>query len=319
LGAEVLRSEIRGAVSGLALVAAFLLAAVSIDFDIPGQALLQTLRFHIAAALFVAVVVLFAFGAWKRGLLFLLVCLVSVGEGGWFVYRMQEARGVAAQAERTPLLKVLSFNILNDNYRNGPRIAEFVKSSGADVVMIMEASPLFEQLSNIAAVYPNRLGCDEEQTCDLMLLSKTPLINAQFHNLGPTWRNRLITAQTAVGGQAINVVAAHMVKPYFDWAAVGEARVLRRTIDELKGPVLLAGDFNAAPWSDNIYALVNAADLITGPIYPATWPVELGPAGVPIDNIFTRSGLFIENVHALDDAMGSNHRGLMANVSLARN
>ena len=46
----MLRSEIRGAVSGLALVAAFLLAAVSIDFDIPGQALLQTLRFHIAAA-----------------------------------------------------------------------------------------------------------------------------------------------------------------------------------------------------------------------------------------------------------------------------
>ena len=39
------RSEFRGAVTGLALVAALLLVAASVNLGIPGQALLQTLRF----------------------------------------------------------------------------------------------------------------------------------------------------------------------------------------------------------------------------------------------------------------------------------
>jgi endonuclease/exonuclease/phosphatase (EEP) superfamily protein YafD len=311
-----MRSEIRGAVSGLALVAAFLLAAVSVDFGIPGQALLQSLRFHIAGALLAGVLGLLATGAWRRALLFALVAAVSLAEGGYFLYRLQSARAEAA-APRTPLLKVLSFNILNSNYENGPAIARFIEGSGADVVMVMESSPLFEQLPEIAKSYPARAGCDEDRTCDLMLLSKTPLTDVMLHDLGPTWRNRLITARTVIGGQPINVVAAHMVKPYFDYAAILEARVLLRALDAMQGPLLLAGDFNAAPWSDNIEWLVREGQLVTAPAYPATWPVELGPLGVPIDNIFTRSGLFIESIRALDDTLGSNHRGLIADVAIA--
>lgn len=55
----------------------------------------------------------------------------------------------------------------------------------------------------------------------------------------------------------------------------------------------------------------------SGPSYPATWPVRLGPFGVPIDNMWTRGPLFIASIQALDDAMGSNHRGILAELSLA--
>ena len=48
-----------------------------------------------------------------------------------------------------------------------------------------------------------------------------------------------------------------------------------------------------------------------------TWPVRAGMFGVPIDNIWTRAPLLIEQVAALPDAMGSNHRGLTASLSIA--
>lgn len=312
------RHEIRGAASGIAVVTAFLLALVSVNLDIPGQALLQSLRFHLVALMLVLVVVLLVTRAFKRSVLFTLVLLVSVAEGGYFVYRMQAARAVAAEAPRAPFIRVLSFNILNSNYENGAAITEFIKGSGADIVMVMESSPLFDHLSDLATVYPAREGCGEAQTCDLMLLSKTPLTDAQMHDLGPTWRNRLITAKTVVDGKPFTAVAAHMVKPYFDWASVGEAHTLLRILGNIEGPLVLSGDFNAAPWSDNIEWLVRDGRLVTAGTYPATWPVALGPLGVPIDNMFTRDGLFIDSIRSLDDSMGSNHRGLIAELSIAQ-
>ena len=79
----------------------------------------------------------------------------------------------------------------------------------------------------------------------------------------------------------------------------------------------MAGDFNAAGWSDSIDRLAREERLIPGPYYPATWPVRAGMFGVPIDNIWTRAPLLIEQIAALPDAMGSNHRGLTANLSVA--
>jgi endonuclease/exonuclease/phosphatase (EEP) superfamily protein YafD len=312
-----LRSEMKGAISGLAVIGSFVLAAVSIDFDIPGQALLQTLRFHLGGAMLLGALMLLVLGTWPRALLFALVAAISLGEGGWFVYRLQALRAEAAEAPRTPFMRMLSYNILNGNTENGAAIADYIEGSGADVAFVLEAAPVFPHLAELAAVYPHRFGCDAERSCDLMVLSKTPLVDAQFHDLGRTWSNRLITAETTIDGRTINLVAAHMVKPYFDYASIIEARNLRRVLDGIEGPLVLAGDFNAAPWSDNIEFMVRNSRLVSGPWYPATWPVALGPLGVPIDNMFTRDGLFIETLEAMPDSIGSNHRGLIADISLA--
>lgn len=309
--------ELRGALTALALVVCGVLVAVSYDFGIPGQALLQSLRFHIAAALLGLVVLLFIGGAWRRALLFMLVFAISAGQGVAIIYHQQEGRITLAATPSKPLLRLLSFNLLAGN-QNGENIAKFIAGSGADVAVLMEAAPIADHAAILRTIYPYYAGCDDGSRCGgVVILSRTPLADITVRSMSGAWQNRLVTANTTIDGQRINIVAAHLVKPYFDDFAAEEFAKLGATIGRLEGPLVLAGDFNAAAWSASIDGLVRRRDLAPGPFYPATWPVRLGPLGVPIDNIFTRAPLVITELDALGDAMGSNHRGLMAEIALA--
>lgn len=308
--------EFRGALTALALVLCGLLVLVSYDFGIPGQALLQTLRFHIAAALLGLMLLLLVSGAWWRAVLFLAVAAVSIGQGALVVYRQQEARAAVVEQPGQPLLRMLSFNLLQSNLGSGGEIASFIENSGADVVLVMEAGPIKPFAAQLTKTYPHRTECTRQGACDVYLLSKTPLIAPQVSSMSRVWDNRLIVAGTVIGGQQITIVGAHMTKPYFDDVSEGEAYIMGSVISRREGPLVLAGDFNSAAWSRNIDRLARAQKLIPPPGYPATWPVRLGPFGVPIDNMWTRGPLYISSIEAIEDAMGSNHRGLMAELWL---
>lgn len=310
--------ELRGALTAFALVACGLLLLVSYDIGIPGQALLQTLRFHLAAVLLVFMLLLFVSGSWWRAVLFLAVATVSIGQGGLVVYRQQEARAALTAQPGKPLLRMLSFNLLQSNRANGEEIARFIAGSGADIVLLMEAGPVMPFVDELARTYPYRTQCTRQGACDVYLLSKTPLTDTQVTSMSRVWDNRLLVAKTIIDGQQITIVGAHMTKPYFDEISEGEAYIMGSAISRREGPLVLAGDFNAAAWSHNIDRLARAQKLIPPPTYPATWPVRLGPFGVPIDNIWTRGPLYIASIHALEDTMGSNHRGLMAELALAQ-
>lgn len=308
--------ELRGGLTALALVVCGVLLAVSIDLGIPGQALLQSLRFHIAAALLGIIVLLFIGGAWRRAWVFVLVFAISVGQGATIIWQQQQPRLELAAMPAKPLLKLLSFNLLTGN-RNGESIARFIAGSGADVAVLMEAAPIAGHTAILRAVYPYFAGCEDGSSCGgVVILSRTPLADTTVQSMSGAWPNRLVTANTTIGGQKVNIVAAHLVKPYFDDFAAEEFAKLSATIGRLEGPLVLAGDFNAAAWSASIDGLLHRRSLLPGPFYPATWPVRLGPLGVPIDNVFTRAPLVLENVAAMADSMGSNHRGLMAEIAL---
>lgn len=309
--------ELRGALTAFALVLCGLLVLVSYDFGIPGQALLQTLRFHIGAALLGIMLLHLVTGAWWRAILFLAVATISIGQGGLVLLHQQKARAPVTAQPGQLLFRMLSFNLLQSNLGNGQRIASYIATSGADVVLIMEAGPIKPYADEIAKTYPYRTQCTARGACDVFLLSKTPLIDPQVSSMSRVWENRLVVASTVVGGQTVTIVGAHMTKPYFDDVAEGEAWVMGQAISRREGPLILAGDFNSAAWSNNIDRLARAQKLIPPPYYPATWPVRLGPVGVPIDNMWTRGPLYISSIYALEDPLGSNHRGLMAELSLA--
>jgi endonuclease/exonuclease/phosphatase (EEP) superfamily protein YafD len=213
--------------------------------------------------------------------------------------------------------ELLSFNVLNTNNGNSAPIVDMVLEHDPDVVILMEAAPILPDLPRLRAVYPYGIGCEVEATCDTLLVSKTPLEeSSRLADLGHISPRRVIYAASEINGHRVNLVAAHLTKPYFDYFSVTEARVLREGLNRLEGPVVVAGDFNAAPWSRNLIRLMRNSNLLTGNAYPGTWPVEFGDLGVPIDTMFTRAPAVITSIEGLPDSLGSNHRGIIAQVTL---
>ncbi|WP_332686848.1 endonuclease/exonuclease/phosphatase family protein [Devosia sp.] len=308
-------SEIRGVLSGLAIVAVALLLAVSIPFGMPGQELLSTLRFHLGIALLALPLLLALSGARLRSLVMLGLVLASLAQGAGMVFIQQGQRAAFAELQPRAGFRALSFNVLAANPRRADA-ARYIMDSNADVVVVMEAGGLYGLWPEIMQTYPYRLGCEPENACDLAILSRTPFVSAQRHLLYGLERWRLSQATVMFGGEAVTVVGLHLTKPYFDRVAELELVQARSVIGAIEGPVLLMGDFNAAAWSNQVAGFAAALDLVPPPTYPATWPVELGPFGVPIDNMFTRGAALIRTIGSTPEAFGSNHLGLLATVEL---
>lgn len=302
--------------SGLSLVGALVLVAISVDVGVPGQELLSTLRFHIGATLLLLPLLLAIAGARLRALVMLGVVGLSLAQGAGIVLGQQQRREpllVAGPVQAS--FHVLSFNVLGRNPR-GTDAAAFVTESGADVVVLMEAAGVGTGLDRIAALYPYRLGCPEIANCDLAIFSRTPLVDGKMLQLPGLFRRRLFVASTVIDGQSVTIAALHLAKPYFDDVVEQELQYVRAVIGAIEGPVLLTGDFNAAAWSNAIAALADDLRLIPPAGYPATWPVEIAPFGVPIDNMFTRGPALIRELSPAPEAFGSNHLGLLARIDL---
>lgn len=308
-------SEFRGLLTGLSLVAAVILLAVSVDLGIYGQPLLQSLRFHLGVLFLLLPIGLWLTGAPLRATMAAGVVLWSLGQGGWMLVQQQQARAQASIPADSPTVGVLSFNVLGSN-ATPDAATDYIRRTSADLISVMEASGLKSGFAALQDLYPYHIGCAPDAGCDLAMMSKTPLENGKISKIGPFGRFRLITAETVVQGQRVTVVAMHLTKPYYDDASQEELWQIGKVLKKLSGPLMLMGDFNAAAWSDQIARFAKSNQLTPPPTYPATWPVELGPLAIPIDNMFTRDGALITEIAATPEAFGSNHRGLLAKIAL---
>lgn len=218
-----------------------------------------------------------------------------------------------------PALKVISFNILGNN-RNAEAIADMLIASGADILFLQESAPIGPQIPRLKAAYPYRLGCGAGTiTCDLSLWSKRPLVNGQVKTISPLYRDRFMAASIDVNGAIVHLVTAHMAKPYFDETHAVELKRLGDEIGATEGPLVLGGDFNASTLAPDVQKLLRRTGLRSAPAEPSTWPVKAVGFGVAIDHIYVRPPLAITAIKRLDSNYGSNHFGLVAELSLIPN
>lgn len=307
----IFQHEFRGVLTGFALVASLVLLAISVNIGIPGQELLQSLRFHIVAALIPLPLMMLFCSAKLRAATFLALLLVSAGQGSATIAAQMHRRDATASTKTS--LTVLSFNVLHNNPKR-EQVAEYLIDNPPDVAVLMEAEGIQAHLDDLRIVFPSIVGCTDE-TCDTAILSKFPVLETRIYSLHPFMRPRLVVARLDLGQVETTVVAVHLSKPYFDTANASELQMLGAALLKQTGPLVLAGDFNSAAWSNSIARMVEDNRLAPPPTLLATWPVEAGDFGIPIDNMFSRDGAMIRSI-ATVPPMGSNHRGLLAVVDL---
>ncbi|MGR9429557.1 endonuclease/exonuclease/phosphatase family protein [Rhizobium leguminosarum] len=219
--------------------------------------------------------------------------------------------------KKPPLFRLMSFNIAIDNWKNSTEITDMVIASNADVVNLLEAKPLTFHLQQLFKAYPYHIGCDAgKDTCDTLVLSKRPFVSRQVASMGSLRKNRLVIASVDFGGETINLASAHLTKPYFDDFQMAELEDLAKALGSIDGPLVLSGDFNSSAIAPSIQAFLREQKLKTITPEPATWPIGAGALGIAIDHIFARAPLHLTSLKRLNDNLGSNHSGLVADFVL---
>ncbi len=281
-------------------------------------ATVHSLQLHLAIASSLALLVALIL---RRSLLpagLLIIALVFLAHAIWM--SREFADGDASTDTGTPILKLLSFNILMANYEGAEAVRDLILSSGADVVNIMEAEPLQAHLKELSKVYPYRIGCGElTDNCDLMMLSTRPLMDRTIASLSDVFGERMMVAMVQVDGQKLHIAAIHTTKPYFDDFQSHELGNAAQLLNGIEGPVILSGDFNASSISPRMRTFLRSTGLRTAAWEPATWPTRAGWTGVAIDHVFARPPLVIRSLQRLPDALGSNHYGLVAEIAVPEN
>lgn len=278
-------------------------------------ATLHSLQFHAAAACVAGMALALLIHRNLASYALLLVALLLTAHPLWM------AREIAAEVtpadQSAPTFRLMSFNILSENYENAEGITRAILSSGADVVNIMEGESLYEHLTQIATVYPYRVGCGVlMEECDQMMFSKTPIENASVRSLSNIFDNRFIMGEVTVSGRKVHVVGIHTTKPYFDNFHTMELMNAALAITATDGPLVLSGDFNASSLPPNMRMFLNSTGLKTAAFEPPTWPVRARMLGLAIDHVYVRAPLKMKSLTRMPNTYGSNHAGLIADIAI---
>lgn len=307
------KAEFRGGLLAASGILIIVLAVIAVTPGLPGELLLQSLRFHLVLVGLGLAFLAMLFGARWRGLLVLVVVLAACAQGALSVWEFYARRTPVADQPLAEF-RFLNFNVLNEN-RRASELVDAVLADPPDVMLVMETPGIEPYLSKLATVFPYRVGCDNSATCDISLFSQVPIADGKITRLQPFRFERMVTGRINVNGQDVTIAGVHLSKPYFDRASWREVFDINNALSRIEGPMVLAGDFNSAFWSEPLEYLGRQQSLIPGPWPAATWPVRLGPFGVPIDNVFTRGNARLLTLDAGDN-LGSNHRPLWADVAI---
>lgn len=215
-------------------------------------------------------------------------------------------------------LRVVFFNTLSsDDTVRARRVAAAIESANPDVAIIAEAKMMAPLMPELRARYPYQVGCDPD--CEIAVLSRLPVVTSEIRSMGALRKNRFIRLVLMVPQKErqrgeLNLIAAHVSKPWITGVVDVELGELAHWLNLIRQPLVLVGDFNSAPWSYGLRNLIGWTGIWAMRWPVATWPVPAGAAGVPIDNVFVRGGARIVAIDPFGGGLGSNHRGFLVRI-----
>lgn len=215
----------------------------------------------------------------------------------------------------TPGLKVVTMNLWVRNHRTGETL-DFLRRQDADILLLQETAPHWlKALESLKDIYPHQISqtdCPAMRSCEVMLMSKKPWSEAKAGLIEDTGA-ALVWARFPEAG--LTVATTHLNRPFWTRGVpqTRQIEALARHIQSVDGPFLIAGDFNATPWSAAYARLIETAGLRrAGHGLNVSWPSWLWPlAGIPIDHVLVKGRAGAIAVQT-GEGPGSDHRALIA-------
>lgn len=150
------------------------------------------------------------------------------------------------------------------------------------------------------------------------VLSRFPILaidHRRFANRRERERRGFLRVEVEVEGRRLNFVTTHLDYQFLD-GRIFETEQLLKALEEVRGPVIVAGDFNEEP-PGGAYDMIRKAgfadawtqETTAGPTYPADKPTKR------IDYVFYRNlGADVRTTATVPDTLASDHRPLVVTL-----
>ncbi|HMQ29714.1 MAG TPA: endonuclease/exonuclease/phosphatase family protein [Chloroflexaceae bacterium] len=268
-------------------------------------------------SLAVALLLLLAFG-WRRAWRWGGIAALMVGLAGAQIASYPRVEPEAPPAtERTVRLLVYNLYHLNPDL---DAVVATVRRYDPDIVFLMEYSDAVQgQIEGAFADYPHRLIRPSRFTMGLALFSRLPIEAAEVHRAEET-RIPVFEARLLAGDKSFTFVGGHPWPPRLQWGALhrGQMGAITRVAAAAEPPLLVAGDFNAAPWSHTVRELAERSEVrlvrrqldLTKTFYP------FPGFGLPLDHVLV-SDTWQVLAMEYGPPGGSDHAPLIVDLRLA--
>ena len=218
------------------------------------------------------------------------------------------------------IVRLYSANLFYLN-NDTARIRRSVEAADADIVVLIElASDPALKIDEVLAGYPYRASSMRlDQTrgpSRSVIASRWPLT---VRDDPPDGLHAVAaTARTPLG--PIHVVGVHLTRPWpfqHSWGQISQSMALDAIVEELDGPVVVAGDFNSVSSARIGRQIRRDISLRPAPGFPGTWPTDLPSAlGITIDQVYASPDLAFVS-RRLGQPTGSDHRPVVTEFTRA--
>jgi endonuclease/exonuclease/phosphatase family metal-dependent hydrolase len=245
-------------------------------------------------------------------------------------------RAPASLSKSKRTLRVMTYNIHvgvgMDKKLDLQRIADVIKKEKPDLVGLQEVDrgvtrtegkdeiAELAQLTSMHFAFAHNIDYQGGQY-GVAVLSRFPIERIEhrkYENKRVAERRGMLRAEMKVGGRTVNFVTTHLDYQYAD-SRLFETEQLLSFLAEIKGPLIVAGDFNDLPVGDSYKLMVNQFEdaWITsrakgdGLSYPSDKPVKR------IDFIFTRVPAAVKAKRAwVVNTLASDHLPVVVEVEI---
>ncbi|QND52421.1 AP endonuclease [Phyllobacterium sp. 628] len=284
-------------------------------------------RMHIAGLMIVTALPALFLGLWREGLMAIVLAVMALAS-----VLSPAAAPAAAETARAgqqssvpgapPEYKLLQLNLRYDNAEQVD-VIRLIAEQTPDVITLQEVSDSWRpRLKAIEARYPYNLYCPSTKRIGgVAILSRRPFaLGTAPQCIG----NALVgLARIDFGGRSALIAALHLGWPWpFEQAQNIEE--MRPYFELLQGPMIIAGDFNAAPWSQTVRQLSAMSKTQSADGLRPSWLVNgtLARAarwiGLPLDHILVSNRVAGARVQTLAP-VGSDHLPLLLKFKITGN
>jgi endonuclease/exonuclease/phosphatase (EEP) superfamily protein YafD len=281
--------------------------------------LLSSFRPHYAVAFLLIALSMTSLRRWL-GVAIALVGLLVNGVIVTAPFEAVHASGTSSAHEAAGL-RLVTLNVWFRN-RDFDRVAAFLDSTAADVIVLQEVSDQEAlEIASRTSDYTHAYVAAARAHHGVAILSRHPIESGVPVELVP---GGVTVAEVTliVDGRAVTVIGAHLHWPVGPRSAAlrnAEIDALAARAAAVEGPVIVAGDLNMtlwSPWFGRLLAESGLAECTGGAALPGSWPVWAGPAAIRIDHCLMSSHFRLLATHR-GSRVGSDHAPVVSDLAFA--